>query len=49
MGLAKEEFGLEFHDHSRRAKRRAVGIDSAKTKPQRVTAGVRQIPAPAAS
>jgi len=35
MGMAKEEFGLEFHDHSRRAKRRAVGIDSAKTKPQR--------------
>jgi IS5 family transposase len=35
MGVAKEEFGLEFHDHSRRAKRRAFGISNAKTTPQR--------------
>ena len=31
MGQAQEEFGLGFHDHSRRVKRRALGIKNAKT------------------
>lgn len=35
MGKAKEEFGIGFHDHSRRARRRALGISNAKSMPQR--------------
>jgi IS5 family transposase len=35
MGRAKETFGIEFHDHSRRAKRRAMGILNAKSAAQR--------------
>jgi IS5 family transposase len=37
MGGAKTEFGIEFHDHSRRAKRRSLGISHAKTAAQRKT------------
>jgi hypothetical protein len=32
---ANEEFGIKFHDHSRRAKRRAMGINNAKNNSQR--------------
>jgi IS5 family transposase len=35
MGQAEDKFGIDFHDHSRRAKRRAVGIMNAKTKADR--------------
>jgi IS5 family transposase len=35
MSQAHEEFGLEFHNHSRRANRRAMGIANAKRKAQR--------------
>jgi IS5 family transposase len=35
MGRAQETFGIEFHDHSRRAKRRAMGILNAKSATQR--------------
>jgi IS5 family transposase len=35
MRQAKEMFGIDFHDHSRRAKRRAVGILNANTSAQR--------------
>jgi hypothetical protein len=36
MSEAKEDFGLNFTDHSRRAKRRALGILNAKSNDQRV-------------
>lgn len=36
MSEAKEDFGLNFTDHSRRAKRRALGILNAKSNEQRV-------------
>jgi len=35
MSTAKLEFGFEFCDHSRRAKRRSVGINNAKTAAKR--------------
>jgi IS5 family transposase len=35
MSRAKETFGIEFHDHSRRAKRRAMGILNAKSTAER--------------
>jgi IS5 family transposase len=35
MAQANEQFGIGFHDHTRRAKRRAVGINNAKTTSQR--------------
>jgi len=35
MGQAEQKFGIDFHDHTRRAKRRAVGILNAKTSAQR--------------
>jgi IS5 family transposase len=35
MSEAHEEFGTECHDHSRRAKRRAMGIANAKSQTQR--------------
>lgn len=35
MGDAKEDFGVSFKDHSRRAKRRALGILNAKSSEQR--------------
>ena len=31
MGRAEQQFGIDFHDHSRRAKRRAMGIMNAKS------------------
>jgi transposase, IS5 family len=36
MGEAKEDFGVSFTDHSRRAKRRALGILNAKSSEQRL-------------
>jgi IS5 family transposase len=36
MGHAKEEFALEFNNHSRRAKRRWMGILNSKTEAQRL-------------
>ena len=36
MGEAEEEFGVNFTDHSRRAKRRALGILNAKSNEQRL-------------
>lgn len=35
MGDAQEDFGVSFNDHSRRAKRRAMGILNAKSNEQR--------------
>jgi len=35
MACAREEFGIGFHDHRRRAKRRALGISNAKSMQQR--------------
>jgi transposase, IS5 family len=35
MAQANEQFGIEFHDRTRRAKRRAMGINNAKTTAQR--------------
>jgi IS5 family transposase len=35
MGRAEETFGIEFHDHTRRAKRRAMGILNAKSATER--------------
>jgi len=35
MARAREDFGIGFHDHRRRAKRRALGINNAKNMPQR--------------
>jgi IS5 family transposase len=35
QGEAVEDFGLSFHDHSRRAKRRAMGILNARNEEQR--------------
>lgn len=35
MGRAKEEFGIGFHDHSRRVKRRALSINNAKSAAKR--------------
>jgi IS5 family transposase len=36
MGEAHDDFGLTFNDHSRRARRRSLGIRNAKTEPDRV-------------
>jgi IS5 family transposase len=35
MAHARDEFGIEFHDHRRRAKRRALNISNAKNDQQR--------------
>jgi len=35
MARAREDFGIGFHDHRRRAKRRALGINNAKNMQQR--------------
>ena len=35
MDCARDEFGIEFHDHRRRAKRRALNISNAKNMQQR--------------
>ena len=35
MARAREDFGIAFHDHRRRAKRRALGISNAKNMQQR--------------
>lgn len=36
MGDAQESFGIRFSDHSRRAKRRAIGISNAKAEADRL-------------
>jgi IS5 family transposase len=36
MSQARDEFGLTFNDHSRRARRRSLGIQNAKTEADRV-------------
>jgi IS5 family transposase len=35
MARAREDYGIAFHDHRRRAKRRALGINNAKNMQQR--------------